>query len=80
MAFNRENLVCLGGNSKAGVCPVSYTYWNETTDTVTATGYFADVALRVGDQINVINATYTTPKAYYVSAVASNKATVIASS
>lgn len=80
MAFDRENLVALGGNAKSGVVPVSYSYYNESGDTVTATGYFNDIRVKAGDQIVSISADYTTRVQYYVSAVANNAATVIASS
>lgn len=80
MAFTIEKLVPLGGNAKRNKQPMSYSFWNEDTDTVTGAGYFEKNDLVVGDQIVVISADYTTRVDYYVSAVASGAATVVASS
>jgi hypothetical protein len=80
MAFNRENLSIVVNNVKAGVVPSQWLYWNEASDTVTTANFFADGALRVGDQIDVLVANFTSITRYRVSAVsADKKATVLAS-
>ena len=70
MAFNTENLGVLGNNTKSGVVPVVYTYYNKDADTVTAAGYFVDLRLKVGDQIQVTSADYANLGFYRISAIA----------
>lgn len=77
MAFNRENLTIVNNNVKNGSTPKLYTFWNESTDDVTAAGYFTDKRLAVGDQIEVLAAAYTSSIRYRVSAVSDGAATVI---
>jgi hypothetical protein len=80
MAFNRENLSIVVNNVKSGVVPSQWLYWNEANDDVTAATFFADKALKVGDQIDVLAANFTAIVRYRVSAVSSiGKATVLAS-
>lgn len=77
MAFDRENLSIITNNVKAGVVPSKWMFWNESSDTVTAAGYFTDNRLAVGDQIEVVVAAYTSVLHYYVSAVSSGAATAV---
>jgi hypothetical protein len=69
MAFTLENLGILGNATKSGVVPVVYSYWNEEDDDVTTAGYFEDLRLKVGDQIQVTSADYTTLGFYRISAI-----------
>jgi hypothetical protein len=69
MAFKLENLGILGNNTKSGVVPVIYSYWNADGDTVTAAGYFRDLRLKVGDQVQVYSANYTALGFYRISAI-----------
>jgi hypothetical protein len=78
MAFNKQNMASLGGNAKN--TPKSYSFYNKDDDTVTAAKYADWDRLRVGDQVVSISADYTTRVQYYVSAVATEQATLIASS
>jgi hypothetical protein len=77
MAFNSENLGVIGNNTKSGVVPVVYTYYNKDSDTVTASGYFVDLRLKIGDQIQVTSADYTTLGFYRISAIAAGAATAV---
>jgi len=78
MAFNRENLSIVVNNAKNGEVPSQWLFWNENTDTVTDAGYFTDFRLRVGDQIDVLVAAFTSIVRYRVSAVTDGAATVVA--
>lgn len=78
MAYSIDNLIPVAGNGKRGNAPMLYAFWNEAGDTVTTAGYFANKALSVGDQIEVIADDYTTSVKYRVSAVANGAATVVA--
>ena len=79
MAFDRENLSIVVNNVKAGVVPSQWFYYDEDGDTVTAAGYITDARVRVGDQVEVLAAAYTSSTLYRVSAVTSGAATLIAS-
>ena len=78
--FNRENLSMITNSTKNGIVPAYFTYHNESYDTVTASGFFVDYRLAVGDSIRVLSADYLTFAEYSVSAVSSGAATVVAQS
>lgn len=78
MAFDRENLSIVVNNIKAGVVPSQWVYYNESSDTVTAAGYITDYRVRVGDQVDVLAAAYTSSTRYRVSAVTAGAATLVA--
>ena len=69
MTFDLNRLLPQGDNSKTGVCPNWYTYYNKDSDTVTASGYFKAGFLKAKDQITVVPAAGTSRANYYVSAV-----------
>lgn len=76
MAFDVNKLSALNNVEKEEV-----RYWvydNKAGDTVTASGFFAHAALKVRDQIDVVNASGAGRTGYYVSAVSNGKATVTA--
>ncbi len=79
MAFDRENLSIVVNNIKAGVVPSQWVYYDESGDTVTAAGYINDIRVRVGDQVDVLAAAYTSTTLYRVSAVTDGAATLVAS-
>lgn len=68
MAFNRHNLTIVTNNMKAGKTPSLWAYYNEDSDFVTATDYFAEGRLTVGDQIYVNDVALRTPELFRVSA------------
>ena len=78
MAYDIERLTLLSSNAKIGEIPANYSYYNSAGDTATATGYFANASLNVGDVIQELSADFTVLTFYRVSAVASNAATVLA--
>ena len=77
MAFNRENLTIIANNAKSGTVPAMWLYWNEASDTVTDAGYIVDTRVRVGDQIDVLVAAFTSFVRYRVSAVTDGAATLV---
>lgn len=77
MAFDRENLTIMVNSLKNGIVPTKYLYYNELSDTVTATGFFDDVRIQVGDLIDVVAADYLSVASYSISAVASNAGTAV---
>lgn len=81
MSFTRENLTVIGNSVKSGNVPSLFAYYNEDDDTVTASDFFDDRRLRVGDQIQVISADKATIRFYVVSAVTTlaGTATVVVS-
>jgi hypothetical protein len=81
MSFTRENLTIIGNSIKSGIVPSLFAYFNEYNDTVTASNYFSDRRLVLGDQIIVISQNKTALAYYYVSAVSTlaGTATVTAS-
>lgn len=78
MAYSLEQLTVLTNNVAGSATPTWYFYYNTGGDTVTATGYFANERLAVGDIIQELSADFTVLTFYRVSAVASNAATVAA--
>ena len=78
MAFNRTNLTIIGNNAKAGEVPTLWFYHNSSDDTVTATSYFVDDRLTVGDVIMSLSSGSTVLVFYRVSAVVNAGATVLA--
>lgn len=78
MAFSRENLTIIGNNVKAGVVPTLWMFHNSADDTVTASGYFADKRLVVGDIIMSLKGDSTVLIFYRVSALVAAGATVVA--
>ena len=72
MSFNLENLSIATNNMKAGVKPSVWTYYNEDNDSVTATNFFAEARLTVGDIIGVDSGAATAPVLYRVSAKSSD--------
>ena len=78
MAYDIGQLTVLTNSAAGSSIPTWYTYYNSSGDTVTATGYFANERLAVGDIIQELKADYTVLTFYRVSAVANNAATVVA--
>ena len=78
MAFTNEQLTCMTNNVKSGVVPAVFFYYNSGGDDVTATSYFVDRRLGVGDIIQELSADYTVLTFYRVSAVSGGAATVTA--
>jgi len=78
MAYSNERLTTITNNVKSGNVPTVYFYYNKASDTVTATGYFDDNRLAVGDIIQSLSADYTVLTFYRVSAVDLGAATVLA--
>lgn len=81
MAFNRHNLTIVTNNMKAGSVPSVWAYYNEDSDMVTSTNYFAEGRLTVGDQIYVNDVAFRSPELFRVSAKSADtqSATVVVS-
>ncbi len=77
MAFNRENLTIIGNSAKAGIVPTLWFYHSADNDTITATSYFNDDRLTVGDVIMSLNSGSTVLVFNRVSAVVNAGATVV---
>ncbi|MCP3684178.1 MAG: hypothetical protein GY861_15965 [bacterium] len=78
MAYDISELAIITNKVNSDSVPNMYLYYNSAGDTVTATGYFDNASLAVGDIIQELSADYTVLTFYRVSAVASNAATVLA--
>jgi hypothetical protein len=79
MAFSRANLTPIGNNAKRGSVPSLWLYYNEDGDTVTTSGYMTNsYELTAGDIILELASNKQTLTFYYVSAVSSGAATLVA--
>ena len=77
MAFSRDRLTCYANNARTGVVPALWLYYNVAKDTVTSAGYIEDNRIAVNDVVTVIGTDHKMAE-YYVSAVTSGKATLVA--
>jgi hypothetical protein len=80
MTFKLKNLVNLSGGAKTNEVPNFFGYWNQDNDTVTGAHFFVYDAMKVGDQVTVVDNDYGNSANYNVSAVSGGKATVVANS
>lgn len=56
MAFKSENLTPIANNTKLGVVPALWMYWNEANDIVTTAGYIpANYGMKAKDQVIVVD-------------------------
>ena len=68
MAFKAKNLRCLGDNAVSGVSPQIWTYFNESSDTVTTAGYIPKgYGVKAKDQVIVVPAAGTSVTWHYAS-------------
>lgn len=67
MAFKAKNLRPIGDNATAGASPAFWTYFNESSDTVTTAGYIpASYGLKAKDMVAVVPAAGTSIVWYHV--------------
>lgn len=77
MSFKLQNLSLISNATQRGIAPLIWQYYNEDGDTITSSGYFATDKLKTGDQIVVINASYTSSTWYHVSNATSTTITKV---
>ncbi|GBR72810.1 hypothetical protein NO1_0274 [Candidatus Termititenax aidoneus] len=78
MAFDINNLNPVDNLTSRGKSPVEYTYWNQNTDTVTAAGYFVNLAFAVNDIIRVYAANSAKISFYRITAVSDGSSGTVA--
>ena len=77
MSFKLKNLSLLSNATQRGIAPLVWQYYNEDSDTVTSSGYFATDKLKTGDQILVIDADCADNTFYHVSNATSTTVTKV---
>jgi hypothetical protein len=78
MAFKSENLTPIANNTKLGVVPALWMYYNEAGDVVTGAGYIpAHYGVSAKDQVIVVDNTGNS-KFYHATVNASKVVTLVA--